>query len=71
MSSVRVASVPEDLAAAVREFRQRHGLSASAFGRLLPADRVSVYRWESGARTPPPYLIRALRDLERELSENI
>lgn len=49
----------------IRAFRKRLGLSLDAMAEALGVDRMTVWRWEKGKRTPPPYLERALRDLER------
>jgi transcriptional regulator with XRE-family HTH domain len=53
----------------VREWRTARGLSQKRLAALLGVDVVTIYRWEAGDRNPPVLLERALRDLDRELSE--
>lgn len=56
-----------------RAVRTRLGWSLSQLAEALGVDRQTVWRWEhpeaATGRTPPPYLWRALRDLEREQRE--
>lgn len=56
---------PDDLLA----FRRRLGLTQAQAGEKIGATRRTWQDWETGRRTPPGYLARALRDLERELME--
>lgn len=50
-------------------YRTRLRLSQAQLARLLPVGSVdAIQNWEQGRRQPPPYLVRALRDLERELT---
>lgn len=57
-----------------RAFRERHKLTQQRLAELLrlpnPAEggKGTVARWETGTRTPPPYLDRALADVEREIT---
>lgn len=49
--------------------RRRLGLSLDAMAQALGIDRMTWWRWERPRsnpqyREPPPYLWRALRDLE-------
>ena len=53
----------------VRKWREARGLSQRRLAALLGVDTVTVYRWEAGDRKPPLLLVRALRDLDRELAE--
>lgn len=55
----------------IRAFRKRLGLSLDAMAEALGVDRMTVWKWSQPTtsphhRTAPPYLWRALRDLERE-----
>jgi DNA-binding transcriptional regulator YiaG len=58
----------------LRTFRERHSLTQEGLARLLrlrdPAGggAMTVGRWERGERRTAPYLVRALRDIERELT---
>lgn len=45
---------------------QRLGMTEAQLAAALGVTRSAVYRWLSGERGVPPYLWRALRDLERE-----
>lgn len=52
---------PEDLVA----WRQRHGLSQEQLATALGVDRVTLARWETGARQVPGRMLAlALRALE-------
>ena len=53
---------------AIKEFRARLGLSRAELARRLPVAYRTLEDWEAGKASPPDYLERALRDLERELS---
>lgn len=52
----------------VLHFRENQRLTQATLAELLGTSVRTVQSWEAGARTPPVYLARALRDLERELS---
>jgi DNA-binding transcriptional regulator YiaG len=54
--------------AALRQWREEHGLSETQLAEYLGVDRTAVWKWEKGNRRIPPYLDRALRDLHRELT---
>lgn len=51
----------------LQAFRKRLGLSQPQLAKLLPASQRTVENWEQGCRQFPDYLLRALRDVEREL----
>jgi ribosome-binding protein aMBF1 (putative translation factor) len=51
----------------IKTFRARHGLSQVRLAAKLAVEETTIQRWEAGERVPPPYLKRALRDLEQEL----
>lgn len=57
---------PDDL----RAWRERFDLSQAKVAELLPCQLRTWQRWEAGENDPPAYLLRALRDLERELAED-
>ena len=57
----------------LRTFRKRHGLTQKQLAEKLSDNGRNVglrtvQHWEDGDRTPTPYLKRALRDLQRELT---
>jgi DNA-binding transcriptional regulator YiaG len=53
---------PEEITAV----RMRFGFTLQEMSEALGIDPQTWHRWEAGTRRPPPYLWRALRDLERE-----
>ena len=55
-------------AADIRAWRESVGLSVPEAARLLPTTERTWRRWEAAEREPPPFLLRALRDLERDLA---
>lgn len=52
---------PADLA----DWRERHALTKVELARLLGVQPLAVSRWESGARSVPPFLHLALAEIER------
>lgn len=46
--------------------RLRLGLTEAQLAAVLGTHRTAVIRWERGQRPIPPYLWRAMRDIERE-----
>lgn len=60
----------------LRAWRERFGLTQQQAADRLPAGpnpdaaRRTWQRWEAGENEPPLMLLRALRDLERELAED-
>ena len=52
----------------VRTWRKAHSLSQAQLAKLLGVQPLAVLRWENGARTAPPYLHLALKQLEQELA---
>lgn len=54
--------------AEIKEVRARLGLSQIRLSKLLPVPRRTLEDWETNVAKPPRYLVRALRDLERELA---
>lgn len=55
---------PEEL----KDWREAHGLTIAGVAERLPCGERTWAHWEGGTRTPPDFLPRALRDLERELA---
>jgi len=53
----------------LKEWRRRWGLSQAALAKRLGVIRLTVTRWESGARPIPSFLPLALKGLEAELEE--
>lgn len=56
-------------AAEIKERRQSLRLSQAKLAARLGVTVNAVAKWEAGHTHPPPYLWRALRDIERELAE--
>ena len=50
-------------------WRERLGLTREDLAQALKTTYTTVYRWETGDRAIPPFLERAIRDLERELEQ--
>ena len=50
----------------IREARRVLGLSQARFAQALPVAKRTLEDWERGIAKPPPYLARAIRDLQRE-----
>ena len=57
----KACMTPQDLAA----FRETHGLTQQQLAEKLRVDRVTIARWETGARSIPPYLDLALETVGR------
>ena len=53
----------------IRDWRERMKLTQQEAAERLGVTLRAWQHWEGAERTPPPYLFRALRDLERELAE--
>ncbi len=54
----------------IRRWREERGIEQAELARLLGLDKVTVYRWEAGLRSPNERLIGlALKGLECELSK--
>jgi transcriptional regulator with XRE-family HTH domain len=51
----------------LQEWRRKWGLSQEDLGRALGVIRVSVSRWETGARAIPSFLPLALEALENRI----
>lgn len=60
----------EENGPALRAWRQLHGLTLAELGAALGVTWVSVQRWESGTHAVPPFLFLALRELERQLTDD-
>jgi transcriptional regulator with XRE-family HTH domain len=48
------------------EFRERLGFTQQELADRLRVDRVTIARWETGARSIPPYLDLALETVARK-----
>jgi DNA-binding transcriptional regulator YiaG len=57
------------LAFHIKRFRDRHGVTQQQLADKLPMSLRRVEVFEQGDPVPPRYLKRALRDLERQISE--
>jgi DNA-binding transcriptional regulator YiaG len=44
----------------IRSIRAQTGLSQQAFAAAYEIPKRTIENWESGSRTPPPYVIRLL-----------
>jgi DNA-binding XRE family transcriptional regulator len=44
----------------LQEYRKLRGLSRAAFGKLVGANWVTVYRWETGRSMPKPAMIQRI-----------
>jgi len=53
----------------LKAWRKRWGLSQAALAKRLGVIRLTVTRWESGARPVPSFLPLALKGLEAELQK--
>ncbi len=53
----------------LREWRRKWGLSQEGLAQRLGVIRVTVTRWETGARAIPPFLPLALKGLESQMKE--
>ena len=53
---------------AVRQLRQRFGLTQEQFAKRLHVTPLTVLRWESGQSTPRPLALAKLHELEHELA---
>lgn len=49
------------------KWQARYNLTTAQLAQLLPVSRRTVEGWRAG-RSIPPYLQRALRDIEREMA---
>jgi transcriptional regulator with XRE-family HTH domain len=57
--------------AALKQWRERHGLTQYELADLLKVRAITISRWERGAAKPPGDLLAlALETLDRRLSES-
>jgi transcriptional regulator with XRE-family HTH domain len=52
----------------LKHFRDRHNLTQQQLADRLPTSVLRIEAFEQGESVPPQFLKRALRDLERDLS---
>jgi DNA-binding XRE family transcriptional regulator len=48
----------------LRAWREQRDLTQMQLAEILGVDRITLYRWESGASTVPPFLALALAHLD-------
>lgn len=61
--------IKQIIASNIASERERLGLSRRAFGDLIDADQMLVYKWERGLHRPGDENLAALaRELERDVS---
>lgn len=53
--------------AELKAWRESVGLTVERVAALLPCGVRTWKHWEAGTRRPPEFLVRALRDLKREI----
>ena len=46
----------------IKSIRARTGLSQAAFAARYEIPKRTIENWESGLRTPPPYVLRLLSE---------
>lgn len=51
----------------LKQTRKRLGLSQAQLARLLEVATQTISHWETDHQSPPPFLYRAMRDIELEL----
>lgn len=51
----------------VKAIRQRTGMTQAEFAAEFEIPRRTLENWESGSRTPPPYVVRLLEHAVRSL----
>ena len=52
---------PED----IREWRKRNKISMRLLAKILGVNPLTVFRWEHGLQRPKPYLLMALKAIEK------
>ena len=62
-------TTPATARADLRTWRLLHGLSQRALAAELGVTMLTVQRWEAGTRSVPAFLYLALRELERQLTD--
>jgi putative transcriptional regulator len=54
----------------LRQWRKDHGLTQKQFAERFPVSIWTLKQWEGGRFSAPDFLIRALRDFDRELKKD-
>ena len=57
----------EDIPTLVKHLRRRLELTQEQFAQKVGVTYSTVNHWENGKRTPQPYLVQRLLELQREL----
>ena len=58
---------PDESAKLVRELRERLDLTQEQFAQRIGVTYSTVNHWENGKRTPQPFLLERLRELQEEI----
>jgi transcriptional regulator with XRE-family HTH domain len=58
----------KDVPALVKKIRQKKGLTQEQLARDLGVTFASVNSWENGRRTPQPFLLRRLLEIEEAMA---
>lgn len=56
-----------DIPTLIKHLREQLHLTQEAFAQKVGVTYSSVNHWENGKRTPQPFLVRRLRELEDEV----
>ncbi len=61
----------KDIAQLVRDLRERLDLTQEQFAQRIGVTYSTVNHWENGKRTPQPFLIERLRELQEEIEAGL
>jgi len=61
---------PVDVPALVKRIRQKRGLTQEQLARLVGVTFSTVNQWENGHRTPLPFLLNRLHELDAGTDES-
>lgn len=56
---------PGDVSVLVKRIRKKRGLTQEQFARLVGVTFSTINQWENGRRTPLPFLLNRLRELDK------